>query len=530
MEDRFSGNTSQAVAVVKLLAGSSSEPKVAMRGSSMSPLLREPMVLKLGPSGSGDRVGDILVFENNGQLIAHRITRLSGGVVQTCGDAVPWSPEYPELTAIVGKVVAVLADDSAGAPRVDTWLFRLRGAYNGRLRALRALPFRMRLAVRRGVRALPWFRPRPYVALIQAIAASLNKNTSAFERALRSVEPSALTAAARRHGCSATLLEAVCASGSTIPAATYIRRTLQDTGRKVVLRGIAVRSQIASVVGMLGQAQIPFALLKGAARLYRDDDDATLHASSDLDILVPADRLDDAAAVLRANGYHERADEQRQRNYREHHHHAAPLFPPENGCAIELHVALAPPGWFSIPLDWAALQSHLTKVSGPAGDAQTLDDVGSALHYAVHAVGSRLLRDSLLLAKLLARMQRRDLDELRSIVAAERIDPIRLAAAVVLAARMAGVAWPASGPQEEYLRWCMRREDMPIFFGWRSQLAEGWYGADRHFGALAWRLVDPRSGLGPTPGNKPASVALLGRGAASACAFLYASAMRQWRG
>jgi Uncharacterised nucleotidyltransferase len=518
-------DAARTLEVVRLLAGSSAAPRVAMRGSSMMPLLHEPMVLALGPVGDG-RVGDIVVFERAGQLVAHRITRVRRGVLQTCGDAVPWSPEYPEASSIVGKVVAVMAHDGSDATRIDTPSFWRRGIYAARLRGLRAVPFRLRSAARRMVKALPWFRPRPYVALVQAMSAAVRSDRAAFERALRGAEVGAIAGAARRHGCSATLVETATRLSSTTPAAQYLRRSLQTIGRTVVLRGIAVRAQVVAVARCLDAAGIPFALLKGAARLYRDEPDAVLHASSDLDILVPAADLEAASQALREHGYYERADERSRRNYRQHHHHAAPLFPPTPGCAIELHVALAPPGNLSIPLDWQALQSRMTTADGPAGAVRVLDDVAGALHYAVHSIGLYRLRDSVLLAVALRALCRADLDVLRAIIKEERYDPIRLDAAVALAARMAGKPWPVSGPVEEYLRWSIRREDVPIYLAHRSQLAEGWYGGDRRVTPLLRRLVDPRSRLGPGRGGKPAVVAAAGRIVTGICAYLYALAMR----
>jgi hypothetical protein len=137
-------NPATARAAVKMLTGSQTGPRLAMRGASMLPLLREPMVLQLGPASARDRIGDILVFERDQQLVAHRITDVRGGRLQTCGDALPWSPEYPERDCIVGKVVAVFAHAGEGAARVDTRFFRLRGTLVARLRASRAIAFHLR--------------------------------------------------------------------------------------------------------------------------------------------------------------------------------------------------------------------------------------------------------------------------------------------------------------------------------------------------------------------------------------------------
>jgi len=311
----------------------------------------------------------------------------------------------------------------------------------------------------------------------------------------------------------------------TSPAATHIRRGLQGRGRAVVLRGMAARAHVAEVAAKLSHGRVRFALLKGAARLYADEPGAMLHPSSDFDVLVPADELDAAAAILRSHGYTERADEELKRRYRDFHH-AAPLYPSGWGYVVELHRGLAPPGTLSLRLDWEALVAHLIAVDGPAGPVRMLDPFGTALHYAVHSLGLRRLRDSVLLANALLRLTEPEREHLRSLLASETTDPIRLAATAVLAARIAGLPWPASGAVENYLRWVMRREDMPLFFNWRSQLTEGWYAAGSRFTQLTMRLLDPRAGLGGVRGGLPMPAALAGRCVASALAFSYATMMR----
>ncbi|MDQ6767663.1 MAG: nucleotidyltransferase family protein [Candidatus Eremiobacteraeota bacterium] len=517
--------SARALEVVKLLADSGSSPRLAMRGTSMLPLLREPMVLTLGPCGPRHRLGEIVVFERDGQFVAHRITSVREGVIQTCGDAHPWSPEYPPESAIVGRVVAVMESDGPDAARVDTPLYQLRGSLKARFRRARAVPFYVAAFFGRFVRALPWRRVRAYVRLVQLMSAAVRDDKVGFERALRAADPMAIAAVARRHACSATLVETAAQMKSSAKEISYLRSSLQEVSRSVVLRGMALRSQIATIVGILGRSGISFALLKGAARLYRDEPHAVLHASTDLDILVRAADLDTATQALRSQGYSERADAQAQEHYHRRHHHAAPLFPPGNGCAIELHVSLAPPGYLSIPLDWAALEPHLMRVEGESA-LYCLDDVGTALHYAVHSIGMTRLRDCVLLALLLRRLDAASMDELRRIVMSERIDPIRLDASVALAARMAGVRWPVTGPVEEYLRWCMRREDVPLYFSQRSQLAEGWYAGDRRVTPLLWRLLDPRSGLSDQAEARPAPLTTAGRIVTGLGAYLYTLAMR----
>jgi hypothetical protein len=518
-------NPQTAIAAVKLLLDGCSVPRLAMQGTSMLPLFHEPMVLELEPIAGPLRLGDVVVFEEAGRLVAHRVTAIGEGRLQTCGDARPWSPEYPPAASLVGKVKAVRARDGADAPRVDSPSFRTLGSLYARTRGLRALPFRAGFVFRRMGRALPWARRRPYLSLLDATSAIVRNETQAFDRSIARADAPALAGTARRHGCAAMLLEALGSFETAGPQADYLRRALQLDSRSAVLLSLVAKRDVNTVAGALAGSRIPFALLKGAARLYADEPGATLHASGDFDVLVPADRLDAAIQVLRAQGYDERRYAAKRERYLARHHHAAPLFPPATGFAVELHTALAPPGQLSTPLDWEALRELMTPVAGSAGEVLCLNRIGAALHLGVHAIGLRRLRDTVLLARLLAAMSGDERAKLAAIVAHERIDPVRLRASFVLAARLAGIAWPSDAVVERYLEWAARREDVPRYFAERSQLAEGWYAADRKLTTLCWRLLDPRSGLDEEPQAR-SFWRIAGRVGASASALAYARCMK----
>ncbi len=518
-------NPQTAIAAVKMLLGTRSVPRLAMQGTSMLPLLREPMVLELEPVVASPARGDILVFEDEGKLVAHRVTKVANGIVETCGDARPWSPEYPAFATFVGKVKSVLASDAPEARRVDTGIFHLRGALYARTRALRALPFRATAQVRRVANAIPWRRKRPYLALIDLMAATVRNDPIAFRVALDGADMPALAATARRHGCTAMLLEALRAFQPEGFAAAYLRQSLQRGGRSAVLLSLVAKSSVAAVVTALGKSGVPFALLKGAARLYGNEAGATLHASGDFDVLVPPDRLEGAIAALREEGYGERQYAAKRQRYLEHHHHAAPLFPPGLGFAVELHTALARPGTLSTALDWEALRHRMVPVDGPAGTVLCLDREGTALHLGVHAIGLHRLRDSVLLAQLLGVMTPQERAGLHAAVAQERIDQLRLGASFAFASRLAGVPWPSNVAVDRYLDWVGRREDVPLYFAQRSQLAEGWYAADRRFTRLGWQVLDPRSGLDEEPRAR-SWWRISGRVLAGACALGYARSMR----
>lgn len=518
-------NPQTAIAAVKMLLGTRSVPRLAMQGTSMLPLLREPMVLELEPIVAPPARGDILVFEDERKLVAHRVTKVADGMVETCGDARPWSPEYPASASFVGKVKSVLASDAPDARRVDTRAFRARGALYARTRALRALPFRAAARLGRAANAIPWRRKRPYLALVDLMSATVRTDPIAFCAALDRADMPTLAATARRHGCTATLLEALRSFEPAGSAAAYLRQSLQRGGRSAVLLSLVAKSSVAAVAAALAKRGVPFALLKGAARLYSNESGATLHASGDFDVLVPPDRLESAIAALRQEGYSERHDAAKRQRYLEHHHHAAPLFPPGLGFAVELHTALARPGTLSTALDWEALRDRMVQMDGPAGPVFCLNREGAALHLGVHAIGLHRLRDSVLLAQLLALMTPQERAAVQAVIARERTDPIRLAASFAFASQLAGVAWPSNLAVERYLDWVGRREDVPLYFAQRSQLAEAWYAADRRFTRFGWQVLDPRSGLDEEPQAR-SWWRISGRVLASACALGYARSMR----
>ena len=118
--------------------------RLAMRGSSMLPLLREPMVLDVAPLRRRARVGELIVFTDGERCVAHRVLGYTGDGYITGGDAHPERTEHTPLDAVLGRVRAVWSDDSASARRVDGALFRFRGAWYARARVLRALYARRR--------------------------------------------------------------------------------------------------------------------------------------------------------------------------------------------------------------------------------------------------------------------------------------------------------------------------------------------------------------------------------------------------
>jgi hypothetical protein len=102
-------------------------------------------------------------------------------------------------------------------------------------------------------------------------------------------------------------------------------------------RNAAFAAETGRVAGMLSAERIPALTLKGAAFLLEDsrrpEDHASWRFMGDIDLLVPQDRLSDAASALELCGYrpaHDHYDPARDA-------HLPPLMHTETGTVVELH-------------------------------------------------------------------------------------------------------------------------------------------------------------------------------------------------
>jgi hypothetical protein len=125
------------LAVARVAIDAGRPARLAMRGTSMLPLLREPMALEVRALRKPARIGDVLVFTNGDRYVAHRVVARRRDGYVTSGDAQPEIVEHVPRAAILGRVEAVWTDDSGSARRVDDWQHRLRGYWYGRGRPVR---------------------------------------------------------------------------------------------------------------------------------------------------------------------------------------------------------------------------------------------------------------------------------------------------------------------------------------------------------------------------------------------------------
>jgi hypothetical protein len=495
--------------------------RMPIRGRSMAPSIVEPMVLQIG-AADRIRIGDVIVFRNGTVHVAHRVIRLHPDSYDTAGDAQPHVVERVSCDRVLGRVIAIWSDASRDAARVETWIFRARAWYFARFYPLRAI---LRSSREKAAALFERISPRRRRRFTGPLAEALRLAqcgdraglTSALGRSLKFT-----TDNEARHRCAALLGEAArrldIVHALAADTATQLRRARVNA----MIGTTRMHGAVAKSVAVLAAAGIEFALLKGAARIHDGSPGAACHSSDDIDILVREDDVDAAVTAFLSNGWYQRESVTEVARFRREHHHAASLFPPEGDFPVEIHWALATPGALSTASDWHALRAFFIPVTVGSCTALQLDMAGTALHLAMHAIGLTRLRDIALLAGLLRTLTGEQRHTLTQIVASERREPTRLAASLVLAAYVAGIPWPSDRRINRYIRWALRREDLPIGMRMRSNAAEMYF-AHPDTPWMALTDLVPWWSRGAQHCVVPARI--LGRSVSNAAAILYANAL-----
>ena len=105
-------------------------------------------------------------------------------------------------------------------------------------------------------------------------------------------------------------------------------------------RNAKLRVQLLEAVRQLNRIDITPVLLKGAMHLVTDVyGDTGARIMSDIDLLVPREKIDECLPALHGLGYE--AEEDIHNDYHEDHHHCAPLFRPGDYGSLEIHRGLA---------------------------------------------------------------------------------------------------------------------------------------------------------------------------------------------
>jgi hypothetical protein len=213
-----------------------------------------------------------------------------------------------------------------------------------------------------------------------------------------------------------------------IPADTLIR--LRDVRLHSELRSAATRARLAVVLRRLQKADVPVIVLKGAVLAEEVYSTPGLRPMSDIDLLVPVDRLEDARATLLGLVYHSAASGP----VTGHHH--LPRFRKRGSLPIEVH-------WTPFPTERTVrkqlddIWSSARPVTVAGMDVLSLAPEHLLHHLCLHAAYSHRLWISLLHLHDLAAVAERfpDLDRDRLAAISREADSDRFVHVALMLAR-----------------------------------------------------------------------------------------------
>ncbi|MCH7520678.1 MAG: nucleotidyltransferase family protein, partial [Candidatus Marinimicrobia bacterium] len=126
-----------------------------------------------------------------------------------------------------------------------------------------------------------------------------------------------------------------------------------------VARWLHYRTEWHDLIEALKAEGVPAAVMKGGALVERIYKDPGTRPMSDLDLLVPFDRADDAWSVVRSMGYRQTVDEDERRRMIEVDRQLPMLVHPTKAIVVEIHthlVEINSPMRFDIGVFWPTMQ------------------------------------------------------------------------------------------------------------------------------------------------------------------------------
>ena len=331
-----------------------------------------------------------------------------------------------------------------------------------------------------------------FTSLHAVLRAHLQGDAAALDAALEQVSARDLCAHATRHKCAALLFEAAMSARARSTQARTIIQSLKSQMATFTLDAQMTREQLGGIVTSLRAANVPFALLKSAGRLYAGDVLAERTQTFDIDVLVPRSASAPCIEALRGAGY-DYEYERHAAGYMKYHHHLAPLRHPAFRKALEVHVALTPPESFSLRSDWGAMEPDMEWIDGTAGQARRLNATGRAWHMALHGATLYRLGDAVQIAIEALRSDRTIVRTLFERTLGEHTSRIPLQAVLCVAADLAGVTVPQADDARKYAGWAFVREDLPRVLRNRAQLIDAWYANGCSARGPATRLAFPQT-------------------------------------
>lgn len=184
---------------------------------------------------------------------------------------------------------------------------------------------------------------------------------------------------ARRHGVTSLLYRQVKDRHQTPPAELLV--AMQQASRLTATRNLLLYHELAKVLQHFNQHKIPVIALKGLHLSELVYQDPSLRPMSDMDLLTPADKLQECYNLLQEMGYQAPPFTNPEKEVRRHHH-LPPLVKTGAGI-IELHWNLvAPSNQHPIDLETLWLRAQPADLAGSQAHVLCPEDL--LLHLALH--------------------------------------------------------------------------------------------------------------------------------------------------
>ena len=214
----------------------------------------------------------------------------------------------------------------------------------------------------------------PLIRYLRAPRSAVKFNPSDWERLLR----------AARHGYLLSRVAWLANRDELIKQLPgKIQFHLCSAMRVAQTQAISVNWEVAQIQKALREPAIPFVLLKGGAYIKGQFAAAPGRLLSDIDIMVPKERLNDAEAALYGGGWFAtKLDAYDQRYYREWMHELPPMQHLERGTTLDLHHTILPPTALLKP-DVKKLWATVVPIENEKG-VFVLAPVDMVLHSATH--------------------------------------------------------------------------------------------------------------------------------------------------
>jgi hypothetical protein len=389
--------------------------EIPLAGASMAPLIPDGSTLTVRFGRQGLSPGDVVLYNSEQHLVAHRVLRLGRGGrrwghLKVKGDPLRYGEAvWIPVEDVVGRVIAARRPDGTGillngaagraANRLAAALGGVAAPLEGRLRSLAG-------GRRRSLRAVP-----ALLGFLDPIYRWGGRGRGREAGLLLGAEERFLIAAARvrlteqdevrvsRLLRGEILWERVVSASSGLGLAPLLYRNLGRRAFRTLVPPAAMATlargahaaacrmaiqleSLREILASLDRRGIDPVLLKGAALALTVYDQPALRPMQDIDLLVRAEEVDPAMTALEELGFRGIRGKLSNTFYASHHH-ARPMIRPGDQVIVEVHRGLVPPE-DGLRMDPAEALQRSVQAEALGRSLRVLSPEDQVLHLALH--------------------------------------------------------------------------------------------------------------------------------------------------